>query len=275
MCFREQCACIGDRSPGVTAKRALSPLHVWRGADSRDALRQMVTAACVLALPSIMTSNSCAKSDFSRHWVHSSNNNLGQGNKMQRAILFLCGLFWYSFAAAGYDEAMAAYAKGDFNTALVEFQPLADRGDAASQYHLGLMYDEGEGVPRDSAKGVEWFRKAAEQGYANAEFELGYMYILGRGIAQDFKTAAAWFLKAAEQNHSGAQYLLGGMYYQGKGVPQDNTQSYMWYSLASASGDKNATLMCTLLAARMAPGQKDEAEKMAREWSAKHPKANP
>ena len=34
----------------------------------------------------------------------------------------------------------------------------------------------GEGVPKNDAEAVTWYRKAAEQGYANAQFNLGYMY---------------------------------------------------------------------------------------------------
>ena len=51
--------------------------------------------------------------------------------------------------------------------------------DAAAQFKLGVMYENGEGVPKDSVKAVEWYRKAAEQGYAPAQFKLGWMYANG------------------------------------------------------------------------------------------------
>jgi TPR repeat protein len=68
----------------------------------------------------------------------------------------------------------------------------AERGDAAAQYKLGLMYGEGEGVARDDAQAVAWYRKAAGQGYALAQAELGVMYKDGRGVAQDDTQAVAW-----------------------------------------------------------------------------------
>jgi TPR repeat protein len=51
-------------------------------------------------------------------------------------------------ARAGFDEGLAAYERGDYATALRELRPLAEQ-DAAAQFLLGLMYDEGRGVPQD------------------------------------------------------------------------------------------------------------------------------
>ena len=42
----------------------------------------------------------------------------------------------------------------------------AEAGSAQAQYNLGLMYDNGEGVPEDDGEAVKWYRKAAEQGDA-------------------------------------------------------------------------------------------------------------
>jgi TPR repeat protein len=38
----------------------------------------------------------------------------------------------------------------------------ANAGDADAQYNLGVMYDNGEGVPEDDVEAVAWFRQAAE-----------------------------------------------------------------------------------------------------------------
>ena len=44
----------------------------------------------------------------------------------------------------------------------------AEQGDAEAQTSLGLMYDNGKGVPQDYAEAVKWYRKAAEQGHLAA-----------------------------------------------------------------------------------------------------------
>jgi len=52
---------------------------------------------------------------------------------------------------------------------------LAGQGHAPAQNNLGAMYAKGEGVPRDDAEAVTWFRRAAEQGDARAQVKLGLM----------------------------------------------------------------------------------------------------
>ena len=64
------------------------------------------------------------------------------------------------------DAADAAYAKGDYATALRLLRPLADQGDAVAQYNLGVMHANGHGVPQNYAEAAKWYRLAADQGDA-------------------------------------------------------------------------------------------------------------
>ncbi len=77
---------------------------------------------------------------------------------------------------AGFEEGWTAYERGDYETAVKEFRPLAEQGYAEAQFNLGLMYDYGQGVPRDDAEAVKWYRKAAAQGLAEAQNNLDLMY---------------------------------------------------------------------------------------------------
>ncbi|MDA7633237.1 sel1 repeat family protein [bacterium] len=88
----------------------------------------------------------------------------------------------------------------------------AERGEADSQWLMGLHYNYGEGVPQDYKESVKWYRKAAEQGYAGAQYCLGVLYNQGEGVPQDYKESAKWYRKAAEQGYAGAQYGLGRLY---------------------------------------------------------------
>ena len=58
----------------------------------------------------------------------------------------------------------------------------AKKGDKEAQNDLGLMYYEGEGVPQDYEKAIEWYTKSAEQGHAWAQYNLGLMYYDGEGV---------------------------------------------------------------------------------------------
>jgi len=45
---------------------------------------------------------------------------------------------------------------------------------------------------KDDAEAVRWYRKAAEQGHAIAQHNLGVMYEEGQGVPQDFVSAYKW-----------------------------------------------------------------------------------
>ncbi len=65
-------------------------------------------------------------------------------------------------AWAGYQSGVAAFERGNYESARKILAPLARDGDGNAQYYLGLMYSEGRGVTRDTAAALEWFTCAAE-----------------------------------------------------------------------------------------------------------------
>ena len=89
---------------------------------------------------------------------------------MQRIALALALLVSLAAPAwAGFDEGLAAYERGDYETALKEWEPLAEHGLAEAQHNLGVMYANGQGVPQDDAGALKWYRLAADQGYSRAQ----------------------------------------------------------------------------------------------------------
>jgi len=91
-----------------------------------------------------------------------------------------------------YQEGYDAYNRGDYDTALKEWRPLAEQGFALSQFNLGVMYHQGHGVPKDYAEAMKWYRLAADQGHTNAQTNLGVMYHQGHGVPQDYTEAVKW-----------------------------------------------------------------------------------
>ena len=111
-------------------------------------------------------------------------------------------------AVAGpLEEGVAAYQRGDYSTAVRLWRPLAEQGDAFVQWLLGIMHDQGQGVPQDDAEAVKWYRLAAEQGDAEAQNNLGVMYAKGQGVPQDDAEAMKWYRLAAEQDLANAHVL--------------------------------------------------------------------
>ena len=202
---------------------------------------------------------------------------------------------------ADFEKGVAAYDNGDYAIALREWTPLAKQGHARAQAGLGVMYEEGQGVPQDYKTAVKWYTLAAEQGDTYAQTNLGHMYDNGDGVPQDYKTAVKWYTLAAEQGDADAQYNLGFMFDEGKGVPendktavkwwtlaakqgnadaqfnlglmyatgqgvvQDNVYAHMWWSIAASSGDKDAIENRDEVAGEMTPSQLEKAQDLARE----------
>ncbi len=120
--------------------------------------------------------------------------------------------------------------------ALDEVKARAQAGDPDSELELGLRYEHGEGVPRDLAEALKWYRKAAEQNYAPGQYYLGVCYANGVGVAKDPVEAAKWYRKAVEQNDVKAQDTLASCHSKGEGVKKDYAEAYKWLSLAAGQG---------------------------------------
>ena len=117
----------------------------------------------------------------------------------KRLVLAVVLVMLVGLARAGFDEGVGAYNRGDYESALNEFRPLAEQGHADAQFNLGVMYRKGQGVTQDYAEALKWYHKAAEQGDADAQNNLGVMYDKGLGVLQDDAEALKWYRKAAEQ----------------------------------------------------------------------------
>jgi len=165
--------------------------------------------------------------------------------------------------AADFYKGLDAFNAGNYKNALAEWTPLAEQGDARAQYSLGIMYDNGEGVPENDKTAVKWYTKAAEQGLANAQDDLGIMYNYGDGVPENDKTAVKWHTKAAEQGLANAQYNLGVMYANGDGVLTDNRRAYMWFSLGSYNGSEAASINKDKIAKQMTPADISKAQDMS------------
>lgn len=167
-------------------------------------------------------------------------------------------------AAQDFDAGVAAYDSGYYATALREFRPMAEAGNAVAQYALGIMYDAGEGVVQDDAEAVRWYRLAAEQGVAGAQSNLGVMYDAGRGVVQDDAEAVRWYRLAAEQGNAMAQYNLALMYLLGRGVIQDDLSAHIWFNIAGANGNEGARKNRDLVRKRMTPAYISTATQRAK-----------
>ena len=138
-------------------------------------------------------------------------------------------------AEAGLREGRAAYAQGDYATALEEILPLAEAGNADAQRLLGVMYRQGQGVAKDAERALYWTQQAVAQGDAPAQFNLANMYETGDTVTRNIALAAKHYLAAARADIPLAQYRLGAFFLEGQGGVRDPVLAFVWYSRAAAN----------------------------------------
>ena len=176
--------------------------------------------------------------------------------------LLLSSISW----SADFTKGQDAYDSGDYVTALNEWQVLAEEGDANGQFGMGLLHDNGFGVPLDSLLAAKWYQSAAEKGHSGAQCNLAVMYENGWGVTQSDEEAFKWFSLAAEQGLPSAQYSLGKMYKSGYGVAKDNVQAHKWLIIAFEMGSNSAGFKRDTLASKMSIEDVAVSESLAREW---------
>ena len=162
---------------------------------------------------------------------------IGLQGMVASALLAFILLVVSAVGAQTFEEASAAYNRGDYAVAYESFRTLAEQGVADAQAFLGFMYAQGRGVPQDDAEAVRWHHQAAEQGHALAQAKLGAMYAMGRGVSQDYVQAHKWFNLAASRLSSSEQEFRD-----------------------TAVQARNE------VASKMTPAQIAEAQRLMREW---------
>ncbi len=102
----------------------------------------------------------------------------------------------------------AAYKSGYYQRAMKLWLPLAEAGDARAQEFIGILYEEGHGVPKDIETAMSWYERAALSGDMAAQYNLGRIYLEGALVEQDVERAHDFLRRAAEQGDEDARALL-------------------------------------------------------------------
>jgi TPR repeat protein len=137
----------------------------------------------------------------------------------------------------------------------------------------GLGWFSGSKIGRImDLRAVERLRFAAIQGNVNAQLSLGSLYESGRGATTDFAEAAKWYQLPANQGDAVGQFKLGSMYENARGVKQNDAEALKWYRLAADLGNAEAKRILRALVKDTKPSQVTKAQRLAREWTAAHPK---
>jgi hypothetical protein len=110
--------------------------------------------------------------------------------------------------ATDFADGVAAYHAEDYENAFEVWLPLAEEGDNAAQYNVGILYQFGLGVVQDVQKAVDWYQKSSEAGFADATAHMGDLYAKGFFGVPDDASAIIWYERASKQGHAEAATKL-------------------------------------------------------------------
>lgn len=128
---------------------------------------------------------------------------------------------------------------------------MAETGDPAAQFHVGLTFAWGRGVPPDRGVAIEWLKRAAQRGFAPAMLALG-MALSGPGALADE-------VEKVGQPPRSDEFT-------------DLVTAYFWLDAASRSSEPDikgeASFRLRELSQRMTPEELSKAKALVRERKA-------
>jgi len=166
--------------------------------------------------------------------------------------------------------------KKNYTEMLTWYRLAADKGSMTAVKTLAVIYEKGEGIPKDAAEAIRWYGKLAEQdgeyGVKIARFyhagkdvprdmvealkwhvklaemdpdhyvRVADIYRFGQGVPVDIKKALAYYQMALEKSEgSDALEALGDLYSEGKDIAKDIPQAVNWYCKAAEKGSADAS----------------------------------
>jgi TPR repeat protein len=114
---------------------------------------------------------------------------------------------------------------------------------------------------------LEDVRKACTNLMPGAQCVVGRAYLNGEGVPKDQAKALQWFRKAAEAGNMEGQRKLGHAFAQGQGTPVDVVEAYQWLSVAAKQGDKAANKELADLTKKLTQEQLRQGQERAAAFS--------
>ena len=148
-------------------------------------------------------------------------------------ILFVFVFFIVSVSFAQENQGYEDYKKGKYHQAFKKLKGPAENGDPKAQLYIGMMYH------------------------------------IGTGVAQNEKEAVKWLKLASEQKNTTAMKTLANILFDNQKEEKDVIMAYVWSSLAIEYSDQASTHTKNLITQYLDENQKEEGEKIIRQYKNK------
>jgi hypothetical protein len=135
-----------------------------------------------------------------------------------------------------YEQAGQRFQAGDHAGAAKLAMSSAQARNPLAQLRLAMLYEAGDGVPRDKRQAFNWYLRAAQAGEPGAQSEVGGYYEEADQVPEDWYAAAQWYQQSANQGWMKGEFALGRAYEFGIGVPQNRQNAIYWFQKAGEQG---------------------------------------
>jgi TPR repeat protein len=130
----------------------------------------------------------------------------------------------------------------DYEQALFYYNKAIEKGHAWASSNVGLMYEEGTGVPVDFAKARSYFEQSAAKGSELGYYNLARFNFTGRGGQQDVEKGLALLEKCAQLKKSLCLYDEAALYLTGEfDIPEDFQKGLALAAQSIELGDRAAS----------------------------------
>jgi len=119
---------------------------------------------------------------------------------------------------------------------VIELRDKANSGNPFAQHELGLRYLMGKDYSPDTLKAAYWIKKAAEQNLLPARYNLGILLNNGWGIPWNPFEAYKHFQYAARHGMEEAQYVFGLLLTDNLTVARNDVEAFRWVRMSADSG---------------------------------------
>lgn len=149
-------------------------------------------------------------------------------------------------AKAGHPEAqwqLTILADQDDVEALYWCQKAADQHHSLALGKLAQVHLQGNSIVKPSARmAFHYYSIAAKRGDADSQFQMGVMYERGIGCKKNYLEAARCYVRLAKKHqHADAMFHLGNLYMMGDGVAADLGRAFTLWEKAAELGHEEAS----------------------------------
>lgn len=153
----------------------------------------------------------------------------------------------------------------NFDEALKFWSKAAEQGDAEARFQLGVLHANNRYSKYDYREALKWWLRAGTK-IPVALNNIGVLSENGDGVPKDFTQALTWYRASAEIGCVKALANLGILYSRDDVPFRDLVEAYKWFILADNAGDEDGKNERTKLTAKLSSADLAEAQRRAQAW---------